>query len=199
MPMSVPGAADYRPPLDMPGCIESKAASIAAQPPVCRAARQQGFTLLEMMIVLVIIGIATSLASISAFGNSDARALRQDALRLAQLFTAAQVEARASGQSIVWQYDAEGYRFTRLPRQLILPARLAARGHRVEDPALATDSVLRPRQWAPEQPVIVRMAPQETLVFDADWIASPLKMELVSGDLAVTLARLGNGRFVVQQ
>ncbi|WP_397473375.1 type II secretion system minor pseudopilin GspH [Pusillimonas sp.] len=172
MPTSVPGPADRR---------------------------QQGFTLLEMMIVLVIIGIATTLASVSAFGNNEARALRQDALRLAQLFTAAQVEARASGQSIVWQHDVDGYRFTRLPRKLILPARLAARGHRVEDTALDAGSILRPREWTTDKPVDVRIEPREVLIFGADWIAGPMKMELASGDRTVTLARLGNGRFVVEQ
>lgn len=150
------------------------------------------------MIVLVIIGIATALASVSAFGNDDARALRQDAMRLAQLFTAAQVEARASGQSIVWEHSGEGYRFVRLPRKLILPARLAARGRQVEDAALAADSVLRPRKWTSEQPVSVRIVPGERLVFDADWISGPMRMELASGNRVVTLARQGNGRFVVE-
>ena len=161
--------------------------------------REAGFTLLEMMIVLVIIGIATSLASVSAFGNNEARALRQDGLRLAQLFTAAQVEARASGQSIVWQHDGDGYRFTRLPRKLILPARLAARGHRVEDATFDVSSTLRPRNWTSDTPVAVHIEPQDVLVFDADWIAGPLTLELSTETRTLTIARLGNGRFVVQQ
>lgn len=159
---------------------------------------QKGFTLLEMMIVLVIIGIATTMASVSAFGNNEAKALRQDAQRLAQLFTAAQIEARASGHSIVWQHDSQGYRFARVPRKLILPARLAARGHRIDDIPLSSDSVLRPREWTTGAPVKVRIQPQEVLTFGADWIAGPLKMELTSGERTVTLARLGNGRFVVE-
>lgn len=150
------------------------------------------------MIVLAIVGIATAMASVSAFGNGGARALRQDALRLAQLFTAAQVEARASGQPIVWEHDDGGYRFSRLPRKLILPARLAARAQRVEDTALGAGTALRPRAWISQDPVAVRIEPGGRLVFGPEWISGPLRMELASGVHTAVLVRQGSGRFVVE-
>lgn len=162
--------------------------------------RQYGFTLLEMMIVLLIIGIATAMASVSAFGDNDARALRQDAKRLAQLFTVAQAEAIASGRTIVWEHSATGYRFVRLPRQLILPARLAARASQaVETPttAMKQGSPLRPRTWTSAEPVDVRVTPAGNVIFGADWIPGPLDMQLSAGAEVVRLARLGSGRFVV--
>lgn len=160
---------------------------------------QKGFTLLEMMIVVLIIGIATTLASVSAFGNNTEKALRQDAQRLAQLFSAAQVEARASGHGIVWEHDQQGYRFRRLPRRMMLPARLAARAQQPQDVALAGDSVLRPREWSSRTPVEVKVEPQEVLSFGPDWITTPVNLELRTDGISIRLLRLGNGRFVVQQ
>ncbi|WP_052355733.1 prepilin-type N-terminal cleavage/methylation domain-containing protein [Castellaniella defragrans] len=88
---------------------------------------QRGFTLLEMMVVLLIMGIAMGAASVSAFGDPGMRTLRQDAHRLAGLFMAAQTEARAGGGRIAWRPGAQGYAFERLPRPLVLPARMAVR------------------------------------------------------------------------
>ncbi|HWL29353.1 MAG TPA: GspH/FimT family pseudopilin [Burkholderiaceae bacterium] len=161
-------------------------------------ASQSGFTLLEMMIVLVIIGIATSLASVSAFGQDKARALHQDASRLAHLFTAAQAEARASGRPIVWTYDDRGYRFARMPRKLVLPARMAARAQPVTDAAIGRDTVLRQRNWISSDTVSVRIDPNVGMVFGDDWLADPLKMELEADGYVVRLSRLGNGRYVVE-
>ena len=160
------------------------------------ASRQKGFTLLEMMVVLLIIGIATTMVSVSAFGN-NARALRQDAIRLAHLFTAAQAEARASGQPIAWTYDGQGYHFVRLPRRLMLPARMAMRAQPVHDTAIGADTALRPREWITPGAMAVRIEPAIDIVFGADWIPGPLQMELKAGGNVVRLSRLGSGRFVV--
>lgn len=158
---------------------------------------QKGFTLLEMMIVLVIIGIATTLTSVSAFGNNSARALRQDAMRLAHLFTAAQSQGLTSGRPIAWAHDANGYQFSRLPHRLILPARLAARAHQPSDTAIGGDSVLRPREWISSEAMTVRIEPDVGLIFGSEWIPGPLQIELEADGRTVRLSRLGNGRFVV--
>lgn len=161
------------------------------------ASRQEGFTLLEMMIVLLIIGIATSMATVSAFGGNGARELRQDAIRLAQLFTAAQAEARASGRPIAWVYDGDGYHFARLPRRLTLPPRMAMRAQPVRDAAIGGDTALRPRGWISPDPMQVRIQPDVGVVFGPDWLPGPLQMELEAGGNVVRLSRLGNGRFMV--
>jgi len=166
--------------------------------PRCAAHRQRGFTLLEMMVVLLIIGIATAAASVSMLGDPQARSLRQDGQRLAQLFVLAQNEAMASGETLIWRHAAGGYDFVRLPRQLILPARLAARSAPAPATVLGGDSPLRARRWTTDGPVSVSVTPDTEVVFDADWVHAPLDILLQAGGNTVHLQRLGNGRFVLR-
>src|SRR3546814_4204672 len=112
--------------------------------------RQQGFSLIEVLMVLLIIGIATTTVSIAAFSSSDARKLRQDAERLAQLFSVAQAQARTAGSPIVWIYDTQGYRFTQSPHELFLPAGLARQVGAAQSLDFSSSSPLRPRSWTPD-------------------------------------------------
>jgi len=72
--------------------------------------RPAGFTLLEVLIVLVIIGVMSALVAVVAFPNNDALSER-DARRLANLLELAFAEARATGQSIAWGPEESGYSF----------------------------------------------------------------------------------------
>lgn len=161
------------------------------------ANHQDGFTLLEMMVVLLIIGIATAMAGVSAFGTGGTRALRQDAQRLAHLFTAAQAEARTSGQAIAWVADGNGFHFARVPRRLALPAHLSVRTQPATDSAIGGNTHLRPRKWISPDTVTVRLRPDAGLVFGPDWLPGPLEMTLEADGNVVRLSRLGNGQFVV--
>lgn len=73
----------------------------------------RGFTLVEMLVVLLIMGLLVGLVSVIA--RPDDRALlRVEAERLAQLLDLAATESRLTGRSIAWTADAGGYRFWRL-------------------------------------------------------------------------------------
>ena len=110
------------------------------------ARRDRGFTLIEMLVVLMIMGLFLGL--VSAITRPDDRAvLRLEAERLTQLLDFAAAEAQLTGKSIAWTADESGYRFWRLGedaawseirdsellRARALPQGVAVSGFRVEN------------------------------------------------------------------
>lgn len=105
----------------------------------------RGFTLIEMLVVLLIMGLLLGL--VSTIVRPDERGqLKIEADRLAQLLEFAGTEARLTGKSIAWTADGPGYRFWRfseeagwsevrdndLLRARTLPAGMTISGLRVE-------------------------------------------------------------------
>ena len=106
----------------------------------------RGFTLIEMLVVLMIMGLFVGL--VSTITRPDDRAvLRLETERLSQLLDFAATEARLTGKSIAWTADESGYRFWRsggdagwseirdseLLRARTLPQGMAVSGFRVEN------------------------------------------------------------------
>ncbi len=78
-----------------------------------RPACISGFTLIEMLVVLLIMGLLVGL--VSTIARPDERGLlRIEAERLAQLLDLAAAESRLTGKAIGWTSDGPGYRFWRL-------------------------------------------------------------------------------------
>ncbi len=78
--------------------------------PSLRTGEGRGFTLIEMLVVLLIMGLLVGL--VSTITRPDDRALlRVEAERLAQLLDLAAAESRLTGKSIAWTTDGPGYRF----------------------------------------------------------------------------------------
>lgn len=81
--------------------------------PSPRAAR--GFTLLELIVVIAIIAIATASVSF-AMRDTNAAALDREADRLAALLESARAQSRASGVMVRWRLvEGGGFVFDGLP------------------------------------------------------------------------------------
>ncbi len=72
--------------------------------------RNAGLTLLELLVVLTLVGLATALASF-ALREPGADRVEQDARRLAALLEGARADSRRSGQPVRWQPAEAGFRF----------------------------------------------------------------------------------------
>jgi general secretion pathway protein H len=85
-------------------------------PKVKHILKMQGFTLLELMVVVAIIGISMGLISL-AIRDSPSQDLQMEARKLAARIELARVRSRSSGAIVLWQPTEKGYRFSGLESQ----------------------------------------------------------------------------------
>lgn len=70
----------------------------------------QGFSLLELLVVMAIIGIVAGTVSVAVRADPK-QDQRREAERLARLFELAHDQARLLSRAVVWQATTAGYRF----------------------------------------------------------------------------------------
>ncbi len=70
--------------------------------------RQQGLTLLELLVVLAIIGFSLAGVSLS-LRDSNQTQIEREAQRLIAVLEAARAQSRTSGIALIWQPTAEGF------------------------------------------------------------------------------------------
>jgi general secretion pathway protein H len=152
------------------------------------ARRNAGFTLLEMLVVLVIAGLLVSLASLQLTRNPRTD-LNEEAQRLALLFESAGDEAQVRARPIAWQPLDGGFRFD----------------IRTEDGwrPLLRDDLLRARRWeGGVTGVSIHFLDSDReadrLVFGTEAIDTPMEITLVSPAGRATIVGSGNGRFEVR-
>ena len=148
-----------------------------------------GYTLIEMLVVMFVLGILASIVALNLRTNRDA-GLRLDANRLADLFSLAADEAQVRSRSIVWQADANGYRFVIA----------GSRG-----PEALDDEHFRARSWtdAPVDATLLAgrsVADQSSGIeirFDRDGVQPPFSLELHANDTTMALNGDGIGHYNV--
>jgi len=130
---------------------------------------ETGFTLLEVLVVLLMIGIILGFATLSVDLGGQERLLEQETKRLQALLSLAQEEAILENRSLGLRLEADGYQFYQLDE--------AERWQSLE-----TDDSLRPRQLPALMRLSVEIDGLAVKVHDED-AATPQIALLSSGEI----------------
>lgn len=111
-------------------------------------ARQSGFTLLELLVVVSIIAIASAGVAFSMRDSAQTQ-IEREAQRLAALLESARAQSRARGVAVVWQARGTGFQFDGLPKGTLPgnwldPGTIVPEGSRLElgpEPIIGAQSV----------------------------------------------------------
>lgn len=142
---------------------------------------QQGFTLLELMVVVAIIALATATVSL-ALPDSNRDRLETEALRLSALLESARAQSRTSGVPVYWRSTASGFEFLGLSSHKDAPNPLAGA-----------------RTWLQADTRAQVVAPANTadLVLGPEPLITAQRLQLQLGTQTLTLATDGLGPFAV--
>ncbi len=83
-----------------------------------KATRSSGFTLLELLVVVAIIAIASAGVTLALRDSADTQ-LEREAQRLAALLESARAQSRTSGRPVQWRAVAGGFHFDGLPAEAL--------------------------------------------------------------------------------
>ena len=149
----------------------------------------RGFTLLELLVVLVIAGILLGMVGLNAM-QSERQALQNEAQRVALLLQLARDEAIVRNRPIAFEAEPDRYRF------------LIRDGNKWQP--LPQDDLLREREF-PRSPVTLSINPPTAaesnpmrIVFGREPVDKPFVLTFTVGDSSVALRADGIGRFSVE-
>ncbi len=119
---------------------------------------QRGFTLLELMVVVAIMAIATAGVSLSLRDSASTR-LEREGERLTALLEAARAHSRASGVPVRWRLQGHGFRFEGLAEPQLPSAWLDSATTAQTAPGQG-ELLLGPEPLIPPQQVLLSLADQ---------------------------------------
>ena len=156
---------------------------------VRRGAPARGFTLLELLVVLVIAGMLLGLVSFNAM-PSKRQVLQNDAQRIALLLQTARDEAILRNRPILFEADGERYHFL-------------IRNENKWEP-IPQDDLLREREFK-RAPVGLAIEPQQVdqaerlrVVFGREPVDKPFVLTMTAGEEQVVIRADGVGHYVVE-
>jgi general secretion pathway protein H len=159
--------------------------------PATNAVRKvSGFTLVELMVVMVIIGLTLGLATLNAV-PSPRQDLQKEAQRIALLLQLARDEAIVRNQLVTFEADPTRYHFLVRNETSWAP--------------ITKDDLLRERSFknAPLQllldPPSAGVANPLRITFGREPVDKPFVLTLASGDNSVAIRADGVGHFTVEE
>lgn len=167
------------------GSIVKSSSNIAG---AARVASARGFTLLELLVVLVIAGMLLGLVAFNAM-PSERQALQTEAQRIALLLQLARDEAIVRNRPIAFEADSERYRF------------LIRDNNKWE--TIGKDDLLREREFK-RSPLTLSINPATAaesnplrIVFGREPVDKQFVLTLAGNDTSVAIRADGIGHFVV--
>ena len=141
----------------------------------------RGFTLLELMVVVAIVALATAGATL-ALRDSSATQLEREGLRLSAMLESARAQSCTSGVPVVWRQRPDGFEFVG-----------------VKPKRVAQDSLAEPRSWLSLETRAEVTLPTgaQVLVLGPEPLIAAQRLVLLQGDRQLTLATDGLSPFAV--
>lgn len=149
----------------------------------------RGFTLIEIMVFMVILGITLILVSVN-FSQDDGRVLAEEANRLAALLEHAQSEAMITGNAVAWSAQNGKYQFWQ-------------RGKDGKWDQPSSDEILRARtfsvaiEWGENRVAGNPIKLDDRLIFLAGGLNQPFELKLKYRDKQLTIRGNPTGRVTV--